>query len=438
MATPHTITWPAGTLAGREFRANDLVLLIDRDPAVYEVMTVQSVVGDAITLTDTPRIQWGSTARIIPLRVARVDDLPSLSLLTSVAANTTVRFELDEPETAIVPDWGYCAPLWRFKTNWASSGTMGYDRTTYHLDVDTGRVEVVDPADVGRVVQKADLTLLGRNQLTAFRSFVAQARGRAVRFWWQTGTHDLEPIGTIGGARTMDVAKVGYSEWFTVPQDARRQIAIVFNDGRPSLYRQIVAVDERDTFDRLTLDTDLPVIERRQISRVSYLMPVRFDHDTFEIHHVTDDAKAVRSSVTVRSSEFDDMPPLGCFVTSQTYPIYLVDELTPSMSLVAASLTDFNVPPDGVNTSVALRDAELRNALLEYTAWAAEEISSSLALLDGSLATTLIAYENARAEAVDASMTILSGSLVVGLISYSNYAAEGINSSISIVGGTLT
>jgi hypothetical protein len=304
---PYTITWPAGTLTNREFFAGDLALLTNGDPAVYEVVQIESVTDSAITLVDTPLVPWPGGTRIIPLRQVHLDELPTRSAPTSHVATMSVRFEFDEPERNITPSWGGPDQLFSFPTNWANAPDLGYERTNYTMDTQTGVIEIIDPADVGRVTMRGSVSLFGRARVAAFRAFAAQARGRALRFWCATGTHDLEPLGEIGDAARLDVAPIGYASLFNVPQDARRAIAIYLNDGSTPIYREILNIEARSGFDRMTLNASIPAMTRSQVDRISFLMPVRFDQDAFEIEHVTDDLKAVRSSVTVRSSEKGDL-----------------------------------------------------------------------------------------------------------------------------------
>lgn len=307
----YDITWPAGTLAGREFYAGDLAVITNGNPAEYEIVEIESISGDTMTLVADPVRIWPAGSRITPLRKARIDQMPSRNSPTSHVTTTTIRFEFDDTEKNLNDAYWPAGTVWPFRTNWVTAVDTGYDRTVYTLDVDTGSVETTDPADVGRITQRAQLTLNGRELLNSFRSFIAQTRGRAVRFWKDSGTHDLEPVGSIGGSTTLDVAPVGYSEWFAVPQDARQSIAITLADGLDPIRRKILAVEKRDGFDRLILDQEIPSLERSAINRISYLMPMRFDQDVFEIEHITDDLRAVRSSVVVRSSDSRGMIGFG-------------------------------------------------------------------------------------------------------------------------------
>lgn len=314
---PYVLSWPAGTLTNREFYAGDLALLTNGDPGDYEVVEIEAVTSSTITLAQIPMKPWPVGTRIIPLRQVHLNELPTRSAPTSHVATMSVRFEFDEPERNITPSWGGPDQLFSFPVNWANAPDLGYERTNYTMDTQTGVIEIIDPADVGRVTMRGNVSLFGRARVAAFRAFAAQARGRALRFWCATGTHDLEPLGEIGGAARLDVAPIGYASLFNVPQDARLHFVIVRNDGEPAVYCKITNIEARSGFDRITLESNIPEMTRGHIDRISFLMPVRFDQDSFEIEHVTDNLTAVRTSVTVRSSDADG---IGAFPDSPFVP----------------------------------------------------------------------------------------------------------------------
>lgn len=429
------LNFPTGTLALREFAVGDVVLIGGRDPALYDVSTVASIVGDTMTLGVAPTMTWPTGSRITPLRVARFDDPPSVSNVTSAVGTAQARFELDEPDRSIVPDWGYCAPLWRFKIDRSNAIDTGYERNAYVFDVDTGRVEIVDPGDTTRVVVKANITLFGRQNLRAFRQFLAMARGKAVRFWFPSGTHDLEPVGTIGGV-TLDVQPVGYSAWLRVPQEARLMLAFTFTDGRPTVYRKILDVSAQTGFDRLTLDGALPTVERRFIDRVSYVLPVRFDQDTFELTHITSNAKAVRAAVVVRSSEIDGLPPIDCWLTSMPYPVQINEDAL-QMSATILGGGGFNAIVEALDMAGTITSGSFPEVLRTQDA-GFDAMDVSPAITGGSFP-IIVTYRDYEGdpEALDVAAQVTSGTLVQSLVT-TVMDIDSLDTSATITGGTLT
>lgn len=433
-----TLTWPTGTFSQREFVAGELALFQGADPGNYEIVTVSNVSGTTLTFMTAPVKSWPAGTRITPLRVARFESLPEQRMVTDRVSTTQIRFNLDEPDRYVAPSWGYCAPLWHYKLDWSQGVTIDNSRTTYTIDVETGKVDVTDPGGRSRVGAKGDLLLLGRSQVWSFRQFLAQARGKSQRFWWPSGTHDLEPVGVIGGV-TLDVAATGYSTWLTQPQDAKLMIGVVFSDGRPAVYRRIQSVTGFDTFDRLTLTQALPAMSRASIKRIQFVMPARFDQDGFELHHITDNMRAVKASVVVRSSDIDGMPDIDCWVTSRPYPVDEYDELAVTATVTGGLLRGTVLPQIlALDVTGTVTGGSLTTMVAYHPYDAGAEAIDVTGTVTGGTLTLAATYGsiNAGTEAIDVMGTVTGGSLQALLIS-TTYGTEGIDVTGAVTGGTL-
>jgi len=434
-----SLTFPAGRLAGREFAADDLVL-ISRGTKVFEVVEVETVTQtatvDTITFKGGVTKAWASGYRITPLHVVRFETLPALSNITDKVGTAQIRFELDETFKTTEASWGYCAPLWRFKYERKTAVQNQFARLTYVIDNQIAPIDLIDYGDVSKVGVRAGVRLIGRERVASFKSFLAMARGRALRFWLPSGTNDLEVAGGFAGGVTFEAKATGYAEWLLLSQDARKTITIELNDGNPSLYRRVIGVERIGDFDRFTLDRALPAINAAQVGRVSFILPVRFDQDTFELHHHTDSAKVVDGSVTFMSSNIDDMPDIECAVTSWTYPALASDSLRISAMVTGGKFG--GVPPttEGLNITAAMTAGLLRTMLLSND-MGAEGLNISAAITAGLLRTILLSNDMG-AEGLNISAAMTAGTLQAVLISITTYAPEGLNISAAITGGTLT
>lgn len=435
-----SVVFPDDTLQYREFWPNDLVLLSGADPADYEIATVasRSASTDTIVLTAAPARTWPAGSRITPLRVARFDELPQFSMITDRLGSVQMRFNLDTPETHIEPSWGYCAPLWRFGFDRASPLQISTTRTVYTIDVATGIVDVTDPSGRARVGCKADVRLFGRERVWAFRAFAAMARGKAVRFWWPSGTHDVEPVGVIGGA-TLDVAPAGFADWMTQPQDVRRMLGIVFNDGRPTLYRRVLGATSLGIAgDRLALDQPLPEMSRSAIERVMWMWPARFDQDGFELQHVTDSGKAVGASVTIMSSDIDGMPDIDCWVTSMPYPAFADDELSLSATVTGGSFGGVPNQYLALDMSAAVTGGSFPTTVVYRSTSLTEALDLTGTVTGGSFP-LIVGYETNTVppEAIETTATVTGGTITIQLIS-APMSPEAVDMSASVTSGTMT
>lgn len=154
--------------------------------------------------------------------------------------------------------------------------------------------------------------LRGRADIVSYRRFIDMATGRADRFYMPTRMQDIVPAGsTIGGA-FLDAVPVGFPEVITSRQWARTIIAVVFNDGSPNIYRVITNVSRIGNVERFQFEVDLPAVNVSRIERIQFMVPSRFDQDSFEFEHVVDESAVVRTSAVTRSVDGEDMPSIDC------------------------------------------------------------------------------------------------------------------------------
>lgn len=441
-----TVQFDAGDLIHREFFPGDLALLSNGDPAVHEVVGVlaRDAGADLLTLAAPPTINWPAGTRLVPLRRAMFRDMPSISNATERVGMLSARFELTQPEMNIAPSWGYCAPLWRFKVDRAEPVALDYGRTTFELDVGTGPVLVVDPGERTRIGTSARLRLRGRGAVATYRSFMMQARGRAQRFWAPSMLQDIVPQGDLSGL-TFDAEPTGFSEWMLGPQEARVMLAVVFNDGAPPLYRTLVDVTPigatvppfRPTTDRFTVDTPFPPISAGRIARVQWVVPSRFDQDSFELQHTTAGCTAVGAAVVLRSVDAAGMEGIDCWVTSQVYPVHVPDGLQMSALVTGGSFGMTPAPLDALQMSALVTGGTLQSLQLS-TSIAPEALQMSALVTDGSFPINVVYRQTDIApEALQMSAALLDGALQTVLITQT-MGVEALQMSATVLSGTLS
>lgn len=310
-----SLQFPTGTLALREFNVGDLAVVYAQHDE-FEVLSVSAVnlSTDTISFASAPSGSWGLGHRIMPLRVAYLMDAARFENLTDDVATVQARFEMRDPEKWPNPSWGYCSPLFRFSVDRRSPVSLDFSRNTFTLDNEIGRVDITDLAERTRLGMRVALTLRGRAQVNRFRAFLHNARGRAVRFWMPDQMQDISVAGDFSGT-TFDAVPNGYSEYMVAPQESRRLLAIVFNDGRPNLYRTVNAVTRLGDFERFFVSPALPPIQREDVRQMMFIVPMRFDQDGFELQHPVDDSAVIRTTLVMRSTDRNEIPAVDCTVT---------------------------------------------------------------------------------------------------------------------------
>lgn len=310
------VSLPAGTVADREFRVGDAVLVTGGDAARFEIATIAALDGTsgAIVWGEPLAQAWPAGTRIIPLRKARLLDDPELTAMTGSVGETRMRFSLADPDD-LFPDAAWDGdPLWTFSPNFATALSFNYNRDDYSLDNQSGPVDLTDASNQARIGQKIAVLLRGRSQVFAFRRFLAAARGRAMRFYMPNHVSDLVPSGDIGGAY-LECKAAGFADIVQTDQAARHKIAIVRYSGSP-IYRNVTSVlrvNDGDAVvtERFYLDTPLPVVAPSNVRRIEWLVTSRFDQDAFELLHHVDDSRAVAVSIATRSVDADGMDDIS-------------------------------------------------------------------------------------------------------------------------------
>ncbi len=442
------VQFPSGSLAMREFAVDDLVLVTNMDADRWALLTVATVnlLDDEIELVSLANVgTWARGSRIVPIRRAKMLDSVTLENVSDRVGSTRMRFMLQDADERFTPSWGYCAPLWRIKPDRSTPITMNFNRSDYTLDFGSGVIDVTDPGDRAQISQSMSIKLFGRPQVWGFRSLLYNARGRARRFYVPTYVNDIETVGDIDGP-DFDAKPNGLSDYFLGPQDARKIIGIFFKDGRPTLYRTIMGIASmpgttapfRPDAERVTLDADLPPILKREIDRISFVVPSRFDQDTIELFHAVSDCAALSASVVTRSSSLENMPPIECLVTSRPYPVVASESIETQTIVVSGSLyIGIAYATESMISSVTVVSGQIIQTkapiVLQPTV---ETMQGDLQLVSGQLIEVLVTL-NPSPEMLSGAIQLMGGTLDTVVITY-NLDIENISSELTLIGGTLS
>lgn len=437
---------PVGTMHMREWRLNDLVLIMERDPSDFDILTVVDTdqVNERITLQSAAEIKvWTAGCRIIPLRQARFTDFPQMSMPVDRVGQARVRAELVDPETFPTPDWNFDVPMWNMRPDRSEDVTLEYSRTIFEIDYGTGMRNRIDPGNTPYVGTKVALKLFGRERMWQYRRFLAAARGRAVRFYMPTFAKDVMPIANMDGL-TIDVEDNGLVTFLSGPQDCRMNLGVVFADGRPNVYREIIsalnlvssAPPYRTVGIRITLDEAMPPITVGEVDRIMFIQPSRFDQDSFELYHYVDNGGAVGASFVTRSQPRGSLRPIVACVTSAPYTLEAIDDFTTDSEFTSGY---FVTPPlDYIVTTAAFGNSVLSSTYQAFDAPIEYLTTSTLGFGTGTLATLYVSYTAPAEDFITTNTTGFgTGTLITLLISYTDLPIFSIQTSASLGNGTL-
>lgn len=143
--------------------------------------------------------------------------------------------------------------------NAAHPNDTSYRRSVQKLDPGPGRLIVIDRSGVPTLEAKGiPFMLASRAEITAFRTFVRNRKGRLVPFWNPTWQADLwlQALATAGSSG-ISIVNTNYSR-FQFASSARRDLAFIFLDGSGILYHRITAaVEIPGGTETLTLESTL-------------------------------------------------------------------------------------------------------------------------------------------------------------------------------------
>lgn len=436
---------PVGTAHMREWRLNDLVLIMERDPSDFDVLTVIGYddVLEQVTLQSAAPVKvWSAECRMIPLRRARFTDFPQMSMPIDRVGQARIRAELVDPETFPAPDWNFDVPLWNMRPDRAEDVTLEYSRNIFEVDYGSGMRNRMDPGNIAYVGTKVTLKLFGRDRMWQYRRFLAAARGRAVRFYMPTFAKDVMPLVAMSGL-TIDVEDNGLVTYLSGPQECRVNLGVVFKDGRPIVYREIAsaaalvspAPPYRQIGIRITLDENMPPIEVDEVDRIMFIQPSRFDQDSFELYHYVDDGAAVGASFVTRSQPRGSLRPIYAVVTSAPYPLEWGESFLITTSIPEGAL--YYIPPDTMTSALMVENGTLYMIYRTHVQPNEDRLTSSMMVHNGTLEDLFEAYVAPNEDRLTSAMMVANGTLRVLLITYTWAPIDALAITTSVGTGTL-
>lgn len=276
---------------GRDFRAGGLAMLRSESAFVSEVVQVETVESDSLTLLRPTQMAWPAGSRLYPVRTARFEAQPRTRRLSDRATDVRATFILVEPS-----DWPEAElptyrglPVLDARPDEAEDLTGTYERAMRMLDNISGIPFVLDAADAAFAVQAHAWKLNGIAERSAFRSLLYALRGRQVAVWLPTHADDLHLIETLASESvSATIENIGYAR-FGLGRVGSQDIRIELRNG-DVYYRRItnaVAIDGET--EQITIDTALgTTVAPEDVARICFMMLARSQSDVTEIHHVTD------------------------------------------------------------------------------------------------------------------------------------------------------
>lgn len=276
------------TDASHYFSVGDSLLLTDGKTA--EQVTVESLTGNALTLTTITSRTWPLGTRVAKALTARLSADQVIERLTDCVATAEITVDfLDEwtsthTETDLYSGFSVLSQ----RPEFSSRLTQKVSRNIRVFDNSMGLRSFQDLSHKVRRTCAHRFVLSGITEIKAFFNFVMSRKGRSVPFWFPTQQPDFVIKQNIGATATQFLVE-NHGHAVSFKQPGRNHIEIKTTAG--AVYRRkITAIEIVDsTRERITLSSALGVaLNESAIEMASYLQLMRLSSDSVELTYQTD------------------------------------------------------------------------------------------------------------------------------------------------------
>jgi hypothetical protein len=293
--------------AGFDFVAGGKAMLW-RAVNTFEIVTINAIASDHLTLSGTTAANWAAGTRLYPLRNARLQQWPQESAWNDDAGIRKVSFTLTDPcdWPALAPAASYRGmPVLELRSDEAQDPTASYARVLDLVDTTTGTISVFDFS--GASFRNADSRWLISDRVghSAVRSLLYGLRGQMLTLWIPSWAADLQIAADMASGATMLVVDwCGYTV-FGHGQCNRQDIRIELKTGAV-LYRRITAWSEAGETEHLAIDAAPGVaLTAANVRVISFMTLSEQASDDVEIQHETDAAGISRVATAWRGVKHD-------------------------------------------------------------------------------------------------------------------------------------
>ena len=280
-----------------------------RDASNWELVTISSIAADNIALAAATANAWGIGDRLIPVRKARLSDVPKAEWHSDDVMSLDFQAIIDEP-----CDWPAAwptatiyrgQPVLEWRNEESDDPTDEYDRLSGTFDADVGPVFYFDVPGMPFRAQTQNFKLYQRTDHSSFRSLLYMLEGQCGQLWVPTWLQDVRLTASLASNATqLHVPWMGYSQ-FGYLQQNRRDIAIELYDGT-RFYRRITGSAESGDEEILQIDADLGVdLDPSAVRSIGWLSMCAAASDTTQIQHQTDADGVAYASLNWRGIKSD-------------------------------------------------------------------------------------------------------------------------------------
>jgi hypothetical protein len=246
----------------RKFRQGGSALLW-RDFFTNEAAAIESFDSSSLTVSAPLNASWPADGLtyVIPVLTGYWSGEAMVGRLSPCASELVAAFQcFAQPDVAAAsPQIVYGYDVLDVMPNAVQDRDNKYSRLLKSIDSVTGTFGQIDRSGVAIGQPGGFLwTMASREEIAAYRSWMALRKGRAQAFWLPTWQHDLVQADLLAaGSASLIVKPTGYTR-FQFPHTARRYLCFSMLDGSSTRYcRRITNAQDNGGSETLTLSSAL-------------------------------------------------------------------------------------------------------------------------------------------------------------------------------------
>ena len=284
-------TLSVGTTTYKDFRDTGSLLIFE-DGGSYEVIGIDTLSANSITLAAPLGNAYTTQARVVPVRSGFLSESVSglrypVNLGEVSLAFETTDNEVDLADTSAFSSYNSKVLLDDYNSVRGTTRS-GFAKRMFIIDSESGVATRRSRWSLSRQQEEKAFFAQGAQSIDNVRRLLYALRGQAVSFYLPTFRDELEVVDDLdNGTTDMTIAWCGFTESVGA-QSPWNHVRITLNDGT-TIEREITATEEPDetqTTEVLTVGTAWSsTVAKEDIARVEFLRLMRFDSDSITIDH---------------------------------------------------------------------------------------------------------------------------------------------------------
>lgn len=280
--------------------------LMIKNGSEYEVLEILNINGNTITFSSKISNSYPSGTPVFPIMDCLINNSFMSEYKTNNLFNTLVTFDvIDNKYKNILSTRDADIPTYKNEyvllrnpsrdVTFRRTNIRQYDSIDNGYGVRTRDVNDNSPA----ITMTYVISLYGKEEINKFKVMFNKSKGRYRDFYATSSTNDFVASGDIiSGSSSLKVINDGQSMY---NENANfKDLCILLKNGE-YIYKEITSIDSEDEGNLLVnfLNDFTQDISKEEIGSIQFLSKARFNNDTLQISHLTDEYAEVTIDINI-------------------------------------------------------------------------------------------------------------------------------------------